>query len=220
MSESKEITDDLEIIDLLKVISTSKEKVWIWQNSGDRIVFHAQIKKIDQLSKLVHIHPTSSKGFSFDGRDNIFLYSAEKRVAARISVREVENDFLIFSLPKKITAIPSSFSDGLEFVEKENEGAHIHERFYDRNEVHGEKFIKIHFSDEPPAKGKTFYLNDLSQSGLSFRVDDPGEFHKGDSIEASEMNGKQLEPYIKGEVMSVKELPSAGKQYKVGIKFI
>lgn len=220
MSESKEITDDLEIIDLLKVISSKKEKVWIWQNSGDRLVFHAHIKKIDQLSKLIHLYPTATKGFSFNGRENIFLYSSEKLLATKLNIREVDSDYIIFSLPKKIMRVSENFVDGLEFVEKENEDAHIHERTHDRNPIQGEKFIKVHFSDHPPAKGKIYSLNDISKSGMSFKVDDVGEFHKGDMIEASEMNGKPLSPYLKGEVMSVRELPDSGKLFKVGIKFI
>ena len=219
MSEAKEITDDLEIIDLLKVISSSKEKVWIWQNDKDRLVFHALIKKVDPLSKLVHVHPTSSKGFHFSSKDNVFLYSAKKLVATKIIIRELEDEYMIFSLPKKVMRVSESFVDGLEFVEKENEGAHVHERTHDRNEIHGEKFIKVHFPDQPPKNGKIYYLNDISKSGLSFRVDDPGEFHKGDSLEVSEMNGKILTPFIKGEVMSVRELPNAAKEYKIGLRF-
>lgn len=219
MSEAKEITDDLEIIDLLKVMQTTKEKLWIWQNDQDRLVFHGLIKKVDQLSKLVHMHPTSTKGFHFSSKENVFLYSSNKLVATKLSIREIESGHLIFSLPKKIMRVSESFVDGLQFVEKENEGAHAHERTHDRNEINGEKFIKVHFPDQPPVNGKIYYLNDISKSGLSFRIDDPGEFHKGDQVEVSEMNGKPLTTFIKGEVMSVRELPAAGKMYKVGIRF-
>lgn len=218
--DKKEITDDLEIIDLLKVIASSKERVWLWQNIGERTVYQATLRKVDQIKKLVQINPTAQKGFQFESKDNVFLYSENKLIATKLSIREVESDYIVFSLPKKIMQVSESFVDGLELVERENEGAHAHERSHDRNEIHGEKFVKISFQHEPPSKGTIYYLNDISAGGMSFRVDDPGAFHKGDLIEVSEMHGKVLDTTMKGEVMSVRELSAAGTHYKVGVRFI
>jgi uncharacterized protein YkuJ len=102
----------------------------------------------------------------------------------------------------------------------ENEGAHAHERNFNREEVHGEKFVTVKLSEDQNGKGTKFYLNDISQGGLSFRVQDVGEFHKGDKIDITEMNGQPLEPILKGEVMSVRELPAAGNFYKVGVRYV
>ncbi|MFT6070772.1 MAG: hypothetical protein ACJAT2_000667 [Bacteriovoracaceae bacterium] len=224
MSEEKEdieeITDDLEIIDILKVIQTSKEKIWIWQNVGERIVHYAVLKKVDPIKKLVQVHPTAAKGFHVSSRDNVFLYSQSRLVATKLSVREVEKDYIVFSLPKKVMRVTESFVDGLEFVEKENEEAHTHERSHNRQEIEGDKFIKVNFQNEPTVKGEIYFLGDISQSGLSFRIDDPGSFHKGDLLEFSEMNGKALDPTMKGEVMSVRELPELPGMFKVGVRYI
>lgn len=216
--ETTAITDDLEIINELKVLHNSKEKIWLWQNTEDRSVQHALIKKVDQLKKLVYIHPTTEKGFHILSKENVFIYSAERLIATKLEIREVDKDYLVFSLPKKIMRVSESFVDGLEFVERENEGAHTHEREHLRNEVHGEKFISLRFTGQ--TRTTLFYLNDISKSGLSFKVTDPGAFHKGDQIEVVEMNTKPLEPIIKGEIMSVRELSNSAREYKVGVKFI
>lgn len=218
-TENKEITDDLEIIDQLKVLNSTKEKVWLWQNVGERTVYFALVKKIDQLRKLVQIHPTTKKGFHFASKENVYMYSQDKLVAMKLEIREIEKDYLVFSLPKKIMRVSESFVAGLQIVERENEGAHVHERTHDRNEIHGEKFVRVKPADENVLPLE-YYLNDISQGGLSFRVQDVGEFHKGDKIEIVEMNGQPLEPVLKGEVMSIRELPAAGNFYKVGVRYI
>jgi hypothetical protein len=218
--EIEEITDDLEIIDILKVIQSSKERIWIWQNVGERIVHHAVLKKVDPIKKLVQIHPTAAKGFHVSSKDNVFLYSQSKLIATKLSVREVEKDYIVFSLPRKIMKVTESFVDGLQFVEKENEQAHTHERTHNRQGIAGDKFIKVNFQNEPITKGDIYFLNDISQSGLSFKVDDPGAFHKGDLLEFSEMNGKEMDPSMKGEVMSVRELPEMPGMFKVGVRYV
>lgn len=220
IEEIVEIKDDLEIIDILKAIQTSKEKVWIWQNVGERVVQHALLKKVDSIKKLVQIHPTATKGFNISSRDNVFLYSQNKLIATKLSVREIEKDFIVFSLPQKIMRVNESFVDGLKFVEVDNEEAHSHERTHNRQEIGGDKFIKVNFENEPTAKGEIYFLGDISQSGLSFRIDDPGSFHKGDLLEFSEMNGKELDPLMKGEVMSVRELPEMPGMFKVGVRYV
>jgi hypothetical protein len=218
--ETVEVKDDLEIIDILKAIQSSKEKIWIWQNVGERVVQHAFLKKVDPIKKLVQIHPTASKGFNISSKDNVFLYSQNKLIATKLLVREIEKGFIIFSLPDKIMRVTKSFVDGLHFVEVDNEGAHTHERTHNRQEIGGDKFIKVNFQNEPAVKGDIYYLGDISQSGLSFRIDDPGSFHKGDLLEFTEMNGKKLEPSMKGEVMSVREQPEIPGMFKVGVRYV
>jgi hypothetical protein len=217
--ELEEITDDLEIISILKTIQSSKEKVWLWQNIGERIVQLALLKKVDQIKKLVQIHPTAAKGFHFSSKDNVFLYSQNKLIATKISIREVDKDYIVFTLPQKMMKVTESYVDGLQFVEKEDEQAHTHERSFNRQEIISEKFIKVSFQNEPLKKGDIYFLGDISQSGLSFKIDDPGAFHRGDLLSFSELNGKTLNPAMKGEVMSVRELPDAPGMFKVGVRY-
>lgn len=219
MSEkSNTISDDLEIISELGALHTAKEKVWLWQNSGERKVHFALIRKVDQLRKLVYLYPTTEKGFEVVSKENVFLYSADRLIATKLEIREIDKDYIIFSIPKKIMRVTNSFVPGLEFVEKENEGAHFHERTHERSEIQGEKFISVRFMGQ--TRTTMFFLNDISQSGLSFKVEDPGAFHKGDQVEIVEMNTKPVEPILKAEVMSVRKTSDTLEDYKVGVKFI
>ncbi len=223
------VTDELEIIDILKAISNTKEKLWIWQenkeNPNQRSIHLCTIRKVDVLGKLVWLGPLNQSQFSFnESSSDFFLFSKIKNMAIRIQAREKLPDLISFPLPSKLNALSEGFAEKLNLVEKENEKENQHLRQLPRKQAVGKQTIQGQIQGENHQR--IFNLYDISAGGLAIKWDDPGHFKKDDIITIFSINESKLKNPITGQVVSVREVSKedSGDQtdgfFKIGVKFI
>jgi hypothetical protein len=217
------ITDDLEIIDIFRLILKSKEKLWTWQQvpnkSGQRPVHFSLIKKVDPIKKTIEIEPTNKSGYRFSEQNDIFLYSRKKNVAIKFKAKWIDKQYIIFSIPQRLNQLSRELAEKISIVEKENEEANKHKRTAPRKKTEGGFVMLIKNYDDPASHKAILYnLYDISSGGMGLKVQDPGEFIKGMKVKIISINGKNLGKSILGEVMSVREMPE-DQCFKIGVKF-
>tara|TARA_R110002072_G_scaffold64203_2_gene159199 strand:- start:39772 stop:40461 length:690 start_codon:yes stop_codon:yes gene_type:complete len=223
--QRKFIADDLEIIDLFKVILRDKEKLWAWQQdklpNGVRPVHFVSIRKVDPIKKIIEVIPTTNTGFTYVKGKDLFLYCKSKNIATKISMRELESEYITFTIPQKLNILSEELAEKLAIVEKENEESNAHKREVPRKQADGQ-LVTVHKVDENGEiiHDDLFGLYDISAGGMGFRVYDPAEFLKGDRVIVPSVNGKDLPNSLKGEVMSVRLMEDEGDIFKVGVRFI
>lgn len=233
MSEAKKlpeskghiISDDLEIIDIFRSLVKNKEKVWTWQQKknadGGRPVHFAMIRKIDPIKKLVELLPTNEDGFHFTKGEDIFLYSADKNVAAKFSVREHQEGFISFSVPKHLNYLSEELAAKLSIVEKEDEGANSHLRDAPRKQAQDGQMITVKkvLKDNALGASRIYTLYDISQGGMGLKCFDPAEFKVGDIVHAVDIDGKPLAAALIGTVVAVRQIEEEYETFKIGVKF-
>ncbi|MCP4913613.1 MAG: PilZ domain-containing protein [Oligoflexia bacterium] len=223
--ERKLISDDLEIIDLFKVIQRDKEKIWAWQQdkleNGVRPVHFVNVRKVDPLKKLIEVIPTTNTDFTYVKGKDLFIYCKAKNIATKITMRELESGYLTFKIPERLNILSEELASKLSIVEKENEEDNAHKREAPRKQADGQ-MVTVNKTDEAGniILDDMYTLYDISAGGMGFRVYDPAEFLKGDMVTVPSVNGKDLPNPLRGEVMSVRLMEDEGDIFKVGVRFI
>ena len=223
------VTDELEIIDILKAVSRKKEKLWLWQenkeNPNERSIHLCTIRKVDALNGVVWLGPLSQSQFSFqESSSDFFLFSKVKNMAFRFKAREKRPDLISLPLPKKLNALTDGFAEKLNLIEKENEADNQHLRLVPRKQAVGKQTIQGKLEGENHQR--LFQLYDISAGGLAIKWDDPGHFKKDDMITIYSINETTLKNPLKGLVVSVREMPPSEEGgndegfFKVGVKFV
>lgn len=216
------ITDDLEIIDIFRQLINSKEKLWTWQqipnDAGVRPVHFSVIKKFDPMKKTVRIEPTTQDGFRFVKKYDVFVYSRKRNIAIKFKSHQMTSSYIIFNMPSRLNVLSRELAEKISIVEKENEQANMHLRTTPRKKTAAGFVSLIKNPDQPGYNPEIFNLYDISSGGMGFKINDPGEFIKGMKVKIVNINGKELDKSMYGEVMSVREMPDE-MCFKVGVKF-
>ena len=222
MVDAQLIDDDLEIIDILKALKNEREKLWLWQPKGtseSRAVHYGVIRRCDIMKKLIEIVPTRAKGFKFSSPRELFLFSERRCIACKVKVQEYEGGYLTFVLPDRMNLMPGDFLEKFKIVEPENEQKFSHLRQLPRRAAKGGQMLGLLREDEESDRLDYFSLYDISQGGMGFRAEDPGEFLVGDKVIAVEIDGKPLPKKLRGEVVAVRQMEDENN-FKIGVKFI
>ena len=217
------VTDDLEIIDLFRLLHRDKEKLWLWQQvpneDGERPVHYCLVKKVDVLKKMITLTPLSDDGFTFKkAQTELFLYSKTKNMAAKVAPREIDPDYIFFPLPEKVNSLSEELAAKINLVEKENEEENSHKRSQPRKQASGKQTIRA-YKEGNEKKVLPYSLYDISAGGLALKTIDPGMFKKGDFITIVSINAKELDMVISGEVVSVRHMEDEDV-FKVGVRFV
>lgn len=221
--QKKVITDDLEIIDFIRVLHKSKENLWIWQQlpneKGERPVHFCHVRKFDVLKKLIELTPKADEGFSFQTKDaDLFLYSRKRNTAFKFRPRELEGHYIMLSVPEKLNHLSEDLAAKISLVEEENESENQHLRQQPRKSA-GENQTVTLAKEQEGARPKQYHLYDISAGGLALKTPDPGIFKKGDELSISSINAQPLPQKIKARVVSIRHMIE-DDLFKVGIQFI
>lgn len=222
-AQKKVITDDLEIIDFLRILHKTKENLWIWQQvpnaKGERPVHFCQVRKFDVLKKLIELTPRSDEGFSFESKEaDLFLYSRKKNTAFKFRPRELEGHYIMLSVPDKLNHLSEELAAKISLVEEENESEKMHMRQQPRKSAGDNQTVTL-AKDQEGAKPKQYSLYDISAGGLALKTPDPGMFKKEDEILISSINAQPLPAALKGRVVSIRHM-TEDDLFKVGVQFV
>ena len=221
--QKKVITDDLEIIDFMRILHKSKENLWLWQQTpnekGERPVHFCQVRKFDVLKKLIELTPLSDEGFSFQDKNaDLFLYSRKKNTAFKFKPRELEGHYIMLSVPDKLNHLSEELAAKISLVEEENESEKMHMRQQPRKSAGDNQTVTLSKELEG-SKPKQYKLYDISAGGMALKTPDPGVFKKGDQLTVSSINAQALPQPIKGKVVSIRHMTD-DDLFKVGVQFI
>lgn len=223
--EKKYITDDLEIIDLFRFFTKTKEKLWVWQNKKDengyRPVHFAVIRKYDPLKKFIEFSPNNSNGFRLRDKEEIYIFSKSRNIAFKAVARELGKEFIIVTTPKHLNILSEELASKLTIVEREDEDSNLTKRSVPRKSAKDGQMVGVERIDQNGERSKLlmYGLYDISQGGMGFRVNDPAEFMKGDTVEVVEVDGKPLPKRLSGTVMAIREMEDEFETFKVGVQF-
>jgi hypothetical protein len=78
---------------------------------------------------------------------------------------------------------------------------------------------KVHIRKNQDKLATEYALFDLSQGGLSFIIKNQNAFQKGEEIEIDNLDQRELDPPLKGKVMSIRPVDDT-TQHKVGVMFL
>lgn len=223
------ITDELEIIDIFRGLLGRKEKLWLWQSPenaveqgplDERSVHLAIVRKVDLTKKSITLFPVAKSGFNFNSKDPLYLYSREKNIAVKSPPKTARPDFVSLPLPQKISTFTDYFSSFLSIVEKEDEQANLEKRNSPRKKAKGPQSVLLQTLDDEEGTGPTkkVIIYDISSGGLALKVNDPGEFEKGQKLLLFSVNETALPRPIQGIVRSIRYVEE-DKYFKVGVQF-
>jgi hypothetical protein len=225
VSEKKDqVTDEFEIHSFFRVLSQSRDKIWLWQKElvdGKRLVQYGVVKKVDLIKKVIHVSPCSSKGFKFLTLEEYFFYDSQKSLAFKFKARELTTDMMVVPIPQNIHKLSSDFLKNVELVEVENEEQFKHLREAPRVQPKSDQFVSLtrESSDGTQPKLEIFPLYDISQGGMGFKIDDPSEFDLAEVVEVKFINENPVPKEMIGDVVSIRQDEERNNEFKVGVKF-
>ena len=215
------IDDYFEITSILEFISYNDLKLFLWQRKAknEKRVFHyGKIHKIEKLEKIIRFIPAKTQGFKFDITSPLYIFSEDRCVAWKAWIKRFEPQMVTCEYPQKLNQVEKDFMEKLQFVEVEDEERHINERAAPRKNAKEGQLIAL--ERIKTNKLVTHFLYDLSQGGMAFLVDDPGEYEVGEKIRLIQLDGVELDKKIDGEVVAIRKKEESLGEFKVCIKFV
>ncbi|MFI5390381.1 MAG: PilZ domain-containing protein [Bacteriovoracales bacterium] len=222
VKERENLTDQLEIYNLLRRLQTSKVTFWVFQELEeltDTSPIHlARLTKVEYDK--IEARPATGNSFTFHKDDNVMFFYRDEELAFKAKITHSHPE--IFDIPFPTEVFSTNESD-LEKVPifKKIVTTFREKRSESRKTPKAKKIVVI--SKETGTafqKGipKRFELLDLSLSGMGIKTVVVDDFQIGDEIEVRSIDGKEELGIIFGEVKSVRELEGGG--FKVGILFL
>ena len=96
----------------------------------------------------------------------------------------------------------------------------INNREHKRHEFPPFKWIKVVRPNDRMTNFKMYRLIDLSQSGVSFIINNPGDFKRNDEFYILEIHDKVMSNPLKAKVRFIQENDDFEVDYKVGCEFM
>ncbi len=223
------ITDDMEIIRIFMEMKLKKERLWVWQKElledGNRPVHLSTVNKIDQIKRVLELRPTNTGGYKFVGGKPVFVFSENRTFAFVDSPSVISQGHLSLKLPKELKIIKGDFLLKLQLVERENESANLEKREAPRVVAKAKQVVSIRrFSSGGGVRHPIlkFELYDVSSGGLSFIIDDPAEFEKGEELEVLRIDKSSFKKDLIGIVRSIREMEEEENKgiFKIGVQFL
>lgn len=215
------IEDYFEITSLIDSIFSSGLKIYLWQNKGrnDKRLFHyGKIHKVELMQKILRFVPVKTQGFKFEISLPLYFFSEDKCVAWKALIKKFEPEYVTCDYPQKISRVEKDFVEKLQFVEMEDEEKHVAERAAPRKTAKEGQRVAI---ERLKHEKKVYeFLYDLSQGGMAFVVDDPGEYEVGEKLRLCEIDGVNLENKPEGEVVAIRKKDDCLDEFKVCVKFV
>lgn len=229
MSEiKKELQENLKVIDdyfevsgIIDFIFSNNLNLFLWQHkrANEKRVFHyGRIHKVEKLEKIVRFVPSKTQGFRFDITAPLYIFSQDKCVAWKCWMKSCETSMVTGEYPQKLSQVERDYIEKLQFVEVEDEEKFKDQRAVPRKNAREGQMVGV----ERLKLGKVFthFLYDLSQGGMAFLVDDPGEYEVGEQIRLTMLDGVEVEKKIEGEVVAIRKKEESLGEFKVCIKFV
>jgi len=230
--------DQDKIENLLQNALKNRLVLTLWQNTeGKRKVY---ISRIDQFSsESIKLSSYYQKNYNFDLTYPVFVYCEKmnfifKTIAQSQNMVEVK-----LTSPIEITLLDAVETDRMQKVlgnhilgegkaEKidnlvrvkkiDEDEAYAHLREAPRKKVSKEQKVTVAFLNKNFSP-KEYDLFDLSTGGAGVLVKNHELFENGEFLMLTHLDGRELNPPLKGEIMSIRSYDVEQGLYKIGLKF-
>lgn len=216
------ITDQLEIFNLLRKFQSSKTFLWVFpdlEELTEKSPIHlAKMAKIEY--DRIEVRPATENLFTFGTVNTLMFFSRDDEIAFKTKITKFNPEVISLPFPKEIFSITEAELDKVSLFKKISTNF-LEKRNEKRKRPEQPKTVSLTKSSEKLIKKvnpKKFELIDLSPSGMGILANLADDFQIGDEIEVRYFGEKKLKGLIIGEVKSIRELKTGG--FKVGILFL
>lgn len=219
MSEESVIKDPAQIIEVFKAGLRDQNKFAVWQEEKGstrgqpfcwgRII---GIKKEGLEIKLEYV-----KKVRINQKGPVYIFGYESNLLCKVPISKMGLNLLIVPIPSELLKVDVDYLEKKNIISKEDEKKFMIQRAEKRSKSEGNNFTQFKMSGLYQKKSKKFRLYDLSPNGLSFLIQNPEGFEVDEEIEIININQKEFEPPLLGEIRSVRSMDDG--QFKVGILF-
>ena len=221
------IEDRAEVVECLGALRLAKEKLWLWQEKpGEHRKIHFGIIKrlVEEKNLFMLFSGQPGIHFGFESDNPVYVYSQEQKIAFQTQYQNVENEFINLEIPLKVGLLTKEQCEKLSVIEIENESAHRHKREHERKHPEANKTVrveKIGQEEDDSGSSAEYALYDMSQGGISFRIQDPSLFQVGERVKFSEIDQEPLGKELYGTIRSIRWIEEDSDEaiLKVGVKF-
>lgn len=234
-----------KITSLLSNLKENKLSVTVWQSSQDKSGSKLKyiVKAITIADDKISFISRFRKSFAFEKRD-IFFFCYRLNFIFKAVSFEVNEGTLTVPCPEKVTLLETiestKFSEENEIDVSENsnnpgytqksktvqdlrslddDANFSHMREAPRSKTGISRKVTVSFLSKT-FTDKEFGLFDLSQGGAAILVKDTGMFTSGDNLEITHVDGKEINPKLKGIVRSIRDHNAEKDEFKVGLQFL
>ena len=226
----------------------NKLNITCWQPyPGDptkKIKYIVNLDKITKENKLV-IKSRFNKSFGFNNEGLVFFFCDKLKVIFKSQLVNLNGGEMTVDKPSEITLLeegstiavkdpmrtdhietkksakvkfaPESAFMKVSRVNEDEQYAHM--RAAPRKQTNKDQKVTVRFLSKK-FQDKEMDLFDLSRGGAGILVRNADYFSQGDQIEIVQIDGNDIDPTLKGEVMSVRTYDVEKGTFKAGIKFV
>jgi PilZ domain len=215
------LTDNLEIFNLLRKLQSSKAPIWVFPNLDELTekspIHLAKISKIEY--DRLEIRPSSGNNFTFEKANILMFFFRDEELAFKTKVTKYNPELISIPFPGEIFSIDETDLEKVplfnkiitNFQEKRSEK---------RKNPQEKKYVFVGKETKGilnKSVAKKFELLDLSPSGMGFITSIADDFQIGDVLDVSFKESAISADILYGEVKSIRELRDGG--FKIGVLF-
>jgi c-di-GMP-binding flagellar brake protein YcgR len=230
--------DQEKIENILKNAHKNRVVLTVWQNAeGRRKVY---ISRIDHISEeFITFSSYYQKNYTFDLNHPVFVYCEKMNFIFKTLVTGQEMVEVKLTSPVEVTLLDAvetnrmktalvdhssaegkteKINDVLRVKKIDEDQAYAHLREAPRKKVSKEQKVTVAFLNKNFSP-KEYDLFDLSTGGAGVLVKNQELFEKGEFLMLTHLDGRELNPPLKGEIMSIRSHDVEQGLYKIGLKF-
>lgn len=226
----------------------NKLNITCWQpDPGDptkKIKYIVKLDKITKEDKII-VKSRFNKSFGFNNEGLVFFFCDQLKVIFKSKLVDLNGGEMTVDKPSEITLLeegltiavkdpigtdhidtkenakvkfaPESNVMKVSRVNEDEQFAHM--RAAPRKQTKKDQKVTVRFLTKK-LQDKEMDLFDLSRGGAGILAKNADYFSQGDNIEIVKIDGNDIDPTLKGEVMSVRSHDIEKGHFRVGIKFV
>lgn len=225
----------------------NKFNITCWQPDPEdptkKIKYVVKLDKISNEQKLI-IKSRFNKSFGFKNEGLVFFFCDKLKAIFKAELVSLNGVEMTVDKPDEVTlledgpALALKDAIGTEHINKNStrtnffpesnvmklssvneDEKYAHMRASPRKQTNKEQKVTVRFLTKK-FQDKEMDLFDLSRGGAGILARNSDYFSQGDQIEIIQIDGSDINPILKGEVMSVKTYDVEKGTFKAGIKFV
>jgi hypothetical protein len=230
--------DQDKMTNLLENTNRNRIILTVWQNvQGKRKVFIARIDKL--FDESIQMSSYYQKNFNFISNIDVFVYCEKMNFVFKTSLENQEMVIIQLKHPYEVTMLDAveahrmqktfdqhmkgeseteKINQVMQLKKIDEDQAYAHLREAPRKKVSKEQMVTVAFENKK-FNPKEYDLFDLSTGGAGVIVKNQELFVKGEFLLLTHLDGRELNPPLRGEIMSIRSYDIEQGMYKVGLKF-
>lgn len=223
---------------LFNNLHTNKTNIVVWQpdieDNESKHKYICKVQEFDREAKTLKIKSRFNKSFAFS-EDDIFCFCDKLMFIFKASFVENEKGEIQLALPESVMMLDVSNEDLTRAIKKKDyrlfskgvggkttlmseDDKYAAMRAAPRSKTTKDQRVTVEFETQSFTP-KEFQLHDLSKGGAGIIIKNQDLFKKGDWVLIAQIDGKDINPKLRGKVMSIRTHDMSKGEFKVGLRF-